>query len=87
MSNYIEMSSKLTFENVYVLAERAAAQDAELHMKIKVDVVLFNGEEEPEEGAAPASAQREEVTTAVVVQQTGKKSDKTHTYIYICIYI
>jgi len=38
-------------------------------IKIKVDVVLRNGEEEPEEGAAPASTQRDEATTAVVISK------------------
>ena len=62
----------------------ASAQYAEPQMKIEVDVVLRNGEEEPEEGAAPASAQRDEATTAAVMQQTGRTSGRTH--VYICIY-
>ena len=54
------------------LAEQrhTSAQRAEPHMKIEVDVVLRNGEEEPEEGAAPASAQRDETMTMAVMQQT-----------------
>jgi len=58
-----------------------SAQYAEPQMKIEIDVVLRNGEEEPEEGAAPASVQRDEATTAAVMQQTGKTSGITHVYI------